>query len=54
MFLDSKKRQFTFRCDGCKGIVISEFESEKDIEDAKLELLYFECKCGGKSYLLWD
>lgn len=49
---DDKKQQFTFRCNECKIIITSEFEDEKDIEDIKEGLLYFECPCGGISKLL--
>lgn len=51
---DSKARKFTFRCDSCKEITISEFEEESDIEDIIDDKLYIECPCGGKGKLLRD
>lgn len=49
---DEKIQKLSFRCENCKTILISDFDDEEDINDAKEGILYFECPCGGKSRLL--
>lgn len=52
---DDRVRKFTFRCENCRKLMVSEFEDEKDIEDITEDLLWLQCPtCDVKAPLLRD
>lgn len=45
MMPENKKRQLVFRCDVCRKIEIFELSDDKEIQELKDGVIYFECVC---------
>ena len=50
----SKKRIFTLRCENCRKVITEDFINQKDMDDLLERMLYVECKCGGRCFVLLD